>query len=250
MLARFPARIPVALLLVTSFGVAPACDHAELPAPLPEVSVSEVSPVVETSVASSALRGSIYHETLSPAAGAEVVVTFEGADGAIVREDLVTTNAHGTYEIATLPEGAITMHTYVFVDGALAASRTEPIMTRLPGDGPQMVVGIVLGALALCAAATWASSMDIPGSTDKLRHCVASCRTARWCGLGMGLVAAVLKEILDTACQSGPDWLKKKLHKISQCQGWDAADMAANVAGFGCAPRIWRSCERCCGEKY
>ncbi len=195
------------------------------------------------------VAGTLYSERLAPVAGAEVIVAFEGADGAILSEETLTSAADGTWRASTIPEGATLMHTHAFVDGDFMATRSQPVIGGLPRDAHQAIIFGLAGPM--CWAVTWATARDITGN-DKLKHCIASCRTVRWCGASGATLAAQLKEVLDSACRFGPDWLKAQLSAsgISSCGGWDAADMAANEVGFGCARRLLRSCERCCDDTY
>jgi hypothetical protein len=232
------ARPLVALFFATALV---ACDHvADTAQPAPAAPAAVTGPLV---------AGTLYSDRLAPVAGAEVVVAFEGADGGILAEETVTSAADGTWSVSSVPAGATLIHTHAFVGGDFMATRSQPVVGGAPRDAHQAIIFGLAGPL--CWATTWATARDVAGG-DKMKHCVASCRTVRWCGASGATLAASLKETLDSYCKNGPDWLKAALASsgISSCGGWDAADMAANQVGFACAPRLLRSCERCCDATY
>jgi hypothetical protein len=228
------ARPLVALFFATALV---ACDH-----------VADTAQPAPAAVTGPLVTGTLYSDRLAPVAGAEVVVAFEGADGGILAEETVTSAADGTWSVSSVPAGATLIHTHAFVGGDFMATRSQPVVGGAPRDAHQAIIFGLAGPM--CWAVTWATARDI--KNDKLKHCIASCRTVRWCGASGATLAGQLKEVLDSACRFGPDWLKAQLHAsgISSCGGWDAADIAANEVGFGCARRLLRSCERCCDDTY
>jgi len=158
-------------------------------------------------------------------------------------------DASGYFSVPALAEGVTAADLSVYIDGELAHSET---FTLTHGRvAKSIAVAVALGAWGLCVGSSWGSAFvqlkDNPN--DKLKHCVASCRTQRYCG--GSLVAGTLKEILDTVCKQGPQWLKDLLAKtgVSGCGGWDNADMAANAQGLSCAYK-WKTCMSCCDGYY
>jgi len=160
----------------------------------------------------------------------------------------VQSDEGGFFSVATLPEGASAAELSVFVDGELAHTETIEVVNGKVERS--IAVAVALGAWGLCVGSTWGSVyLQYRGDpvTDKFKHCVSSCRTQRFCG--GSLVAGAIKEIIDTLCQSGPQWLKNLLNGISSCGGWDNADMLANVKGLECAYK-WKTCASCCDAIY
>lgn len=231
-----------ALLLVAM----PACDEALDQGPVAQswaVSVTvrplDPSPSLEGQVV---LEGEDY----APLSQAQVLVELVAGDDRELSPIELTTDAEGRFQVPELPEGVVSMTTHIFYGGEHAGSETVPVVDGEPTRKAIVVIAITAGVI--CIATTWASARKISGS-DKLRHCVASCRTARYCGVGSAFTAGTLKEMFDSLCQYGPQWLKNLLSPVSGCGGWDSADMAANTRGIACALR-WKTCENCCNDYY
>lgn len=252
-----PAR-PALTTALAALALAVACDHAPHDTPLALTpSASPASPDQHTHViqatreAPPALTGRVLLDEdadRSPVDNAQILVEVLDANGDELAPITLVTDADGRFTLETIPAGAASITTHVFIDGEHATSETVAVVDGQPVK--KAIVAVVLTAATLCIATTWASARKISGS-DKLRHCVASCRTARWCGVGSAFTAAILKELLDSLCQYGPQWLKDLLKStsVSACSGWDSADMAANNRGIWCASR-WRTCESCCNDYY
>ena len=100
--------------------------------------------------------------------------------------------------------------------------------------------------LLLCVGAEWYKASRIRAS-DSVQHCVATCGSARMCGMYLAGQAAVRKEIFDQLCRYAPSHIKRALNDISQCGGWSNSDIAADLKGAACAAKVWRGCRSCCG---
>jgi hypothetical protein len=233
-----PRTSRLLLALVVASATA-ACDH--------EVQSPETPAAGSVLAAPFTIRGTVLDERLAVAAQAELVAEFVDAAGSPVGEGFATADARGEFEIDGIPEGAASVEVHVFTDGRHVTSRDLAIFNGQPA---QRHLAIIFAGNPLCAAVTWGTA-KAGGGSDKMMHCVASCRTVRWCGAGAGATAANLKERLDEACRNAPQWVKNLLSPVSGCGGWDAADMKANQDGFGCAKGpFWRTCERCCDGIY
>lgn len=193
-------------------------------------------------------------DVLLPAAGAQVVIepmddtTDENGERRELKPIELNTDDDGYFVVPALPDGIERVMASVFVNGEFVG--TQEIEVDRGQPVAKAVVVIAVTAWVVCVATMWASAKKL-GDNDKDGHCIASCRTTRWCGgPGTTMTVGVLKETFDSLCAHGPDWLKKLLKPISACGGWDNADMLANVRGIGCAAKVWRSCERCCDDWY
>jgi hypothetical protein len=227
------ARIlPLSLALALA---AVACDHVA-EAPPSAASVATVTAPV--------LSGTLYDAHLALVPDAELVAEFVAADGAtVIGEAFATSDAQGSFAFESMPADAASVNVHVFAEGRHVATRDVAIAHGQPN---QAHLAVIFASSPLCPAVTWATA-KAGGGSDKMMHCVASCRTVRWCGSGWGTTAANLKERLDEACRTAPQWVKDLLRPVSGCGGWSAEDMKANQDGFGCAKGPWwRTCERCC----
>lgn len=229
------------ILLAFPFALTTACDGAPVERSAPDES-GAITPRDTLALGRVVFEG----DDLVPAAQVQVLLDLTTSDDQALEPITVTTDADGHFEVPTLPPGVVSMTAHVFVDGEHAGSDTVPVADGAPVR--RAIIAIAVTATVVCIATTWASARKISGS-DKLRHCVASCRTARWCGVGSAFTAAVLKEIFDSLCKYGPQWLKDLLSPVSGCGGWDNADMAANTRGIWCSGR-WKTCENCCNDYY
>lgn len=230
-------------VVASLFSMSPGCDGAAIDSsagadPSAEVAQGALEPALTGRVV---LEGDDY----APVAQAQVLFELLDVDGETVQSLETTSDADGIFALDRVPEGVTSVEAHVFIGGEHAGTETIPV---IKGDQPKTFVVVALTASVLCIATTWASARKVSGS-DKMKHCVASCRTTRWCGLGSAFTAAVLKEIFDSLCATGPQWLKDLLSPVSACGGWDNADMAANGRGIWCAGR-WRTCESCCDDSY
>ncbi|MCC6623517.1 MAG: hypothetical protein IT385_19810 [Deltaproteobacteria bacterium] len=231
------SRVVLPLALAAAVG----CDDATLdPAPAPGATIGVAeAPLFLGRVVADA-------DELAPVAQAQVLIELVTDDGAELEPIEVATDDEGYFELDTLPEGVTLVTAHVFVDGEHGGSESIPVQGGVPVV--RSMTMIVVTYTVVCIATTWASARKISG-TDKLRHCVASCRATRWCGLGAAWTAAVIKEMFDQLCSYGPQWLKDLLRPVSGCGGWDAADMQANGRGIWCAGK-WKTCENCCNDYY
>ncbi len=99
-----------------------------------------------------------------------------------------------------------------------------------------------------CVVNTWVSAAEqYSNMSDKMKHCIASCETAKQCGGRPASEVAVLKEAFDLACKVFPAAVKEKLKRVSACGGWDSADMEANADGIRLGKENVESCYfECC----
>jgi hypothetical protein len=240
---QFAASIAVAVFLPVATG----CDGLPVDDTRPESSSA-----VEADGQHSAVGRVVFeHETLLvPAAGAQVIIEAispEGDARELAPFELAT-DADGYFVVPALPEGIERVTANVFVDGEFAG--TQEIEVEVGQPIAKAVVVIAVTAWMVCVATMWASAKK-QGSNDKDGHCIASCRTTRWCGgPGTTMTVGVLKETFDTLCQYGPQWLKDLLRPMSACGGWDNGDMLANTRGIACAAKLWRNCNSCCDDWY
>jgi hypothetical protein len=186
-------------------------------------------------------------DELVPVSQAQVVVEFEGRNGEELESLVFDSDDEGYFALERVPANAKALTAYVFIDGELAGDETVPVVDGKP---VKKILGVVVvTAWTVCIVTTWASARKVAGN-DKMKHCTASCRATRWCGgAGSAWTAGVLKEIFDSICSAGPQWLKNLLSPASGCSGWDSADIAADNQGIACAYR-WRTCEGCCDDYY
>jgi len=239
-MSRFPLLHSA---LIASFVLASACDGVVHESPVEPVAHTPARAPIQPKFTGQVVLDS---DDFAPVSAAQVIVELTAADGSELESIELATDADGHFALETVPEGVVSITSHVFVGGEFAGSETVAVINGEPVK--KAVVVIALTAVTICIATTWASARKIAGS-DKMKHCVASCRTARWCGVGSAFSAAILKELLDSLCMHGPQWLKNLLQPVSACGGWDSADMAANNRGISCAGK-WRTCENCCDDYY
>ncbi len=231
----------IAASLVLSLA-ASGCDTGDLPLTPPEGSHEGGSAASEPALLGRVLLDS---DELVPVSQAQVIVELTGTSEHDPIE--LGSDDEGYFELSSVPTDVTELTAYVFIDGELAGSEVVAVED---GQPVKKIIGvIVVTAWVVCIATTWASARKISGS-DKLRHCVASCRATRWCGgPASAWTAGILKETFDALCSTGPQWLKNILQPASGCSGWDSADLAANNKGIWCAAR-WKTCENCCNDYY
>jgi len=186
-----------------------------------------------------------------PLPGLSVLTSGEGNDKEGAFE--VLTDDDGQFELS-VPEGQ-SIDVHVLADG-------EPVIelhleSGQSADVDVMPVAMKGGAGAaylasvVCAGIMWVvDSKETAGQYDLYRHCHASCRATRFCGLAGNVTISILKELLDEACSHGPPWLKKKLQNVSACTGFSGADLAADGFGVGCSVQLWNTCTSCCEAQY
>lgn len=185
-----------------------------------------------------------------PVAGAMIVIEAEDARAPVGSETItleLTADGAGYFELQELPitDGELVFE--VFVDGEHGATHRVKVVAGKPTE--KLIGIIVVTAWMACVVTTWASGAKVSGS-DKMKHCVASCRATRWCGGAItGWTAAILKELFDSLCKLGPQWVKDLLTPVSGCTGWDDADLEADGRGIACATK-WKTCEACCDGYY
>jgi|GEM_PF-3162150 len=187
---------------------------------------------------------------LLPVRDAQVIIEGISANGTILDAEPVTvqTDAEGYFTVPPMPDDVAKVTANVFVAGELVGiqelelERGEPIA--------KAIIIVALTTWVICVATMWASAKKAAGSNDKLGHCIATCRTARWCG--GAIVAGVMKEVFDELCSKFPadHWIRKLVAGASGCSGWDNADLIADARGVQCSPKLWKSCEKCCSAYY
>ena len=235
-------RVAAAGLLVATPLAFAHCDHA-VEAPPDEAPTVAHEPLMLGRVV---LDSADYQ----PVANAQLVLDYVDLDLPSDEQALpaieLTTDADGLFAIDAIPieQGEVTVN--VFLDGEFADSE---IVAIEDGQPVKKIIGFVVTTWVVCVATAWVSGMKVSGS-DKMKHCVASCRSTRWCGgPATGWTAGILKELFDSMCSKGPQWLKDLLKPVSGCSGWDNADLDADGRGIWCAAK-WKTCESCCNDYY
>ncbi len=246
-------RVPSSAFLVAAiaalFSFAACDDSLVVPPHQPHEGARTQEAGAKVTPREPALLGRVIldEDDLVPVPQAQVVVEFETAEGEELESVVFDSDEEGYFELSEVPSEAKALSVYVFQEGELAGHETVPVVDGKP---VKKLLGIVIvTAWTVCIATTWASARKVEGS-DKMKHCTASCRATRFCGgPGGAWTAGVLKEVFDSICSAGPQWLKNLLSPASGCSGWDSADLAADNQGIACAFR-WRTCEGCCDDYY
>jgi len=201
------------------------------------------------------IRVTMESDTFLPIPHAQVLLEAaandEGAPFFEIEPITVTTDDAGFFSIPDLPPQIERVSAHVFFDGVYAGTREIALEQGAPVQ--KSITLLAVTNWITYVGIMWASARKAASKNDKYGHCVASCRTSRWCGGPFSaFTAGLLKETLDFICSlTGENsWLRNLVAGASACQGWDWQDVAANNRGIWCSGRILRSCERCCSSYY